>query len=154
MNNRQWKLYNFLKISAQKNPDKWVTHEEICAALPDDFKMNHVAVKKKCCSMIQQQVIEINSSSEIEKIIMYKNQSYKLAASSEEAIDFIKKKLLYKGCRILKRYWQLYDKIINDGQGKLLSTRGDVIDEESKARPYVEAFIKKAIPRMKNINSE
>lgn len=154
MNNKQWKLYNFLKITAQKYPDKWVTHEEICEALPNDFKMNHVAIKKKCSSMIQRQIIEINSSREIEKIIMYRNQSYKLATSQEEALEFVNNKLLYKGCRILKRYWQLRDKIMKDGQGKLLSTRGDVIDEESKARPYVEAFIKKTIPKAKNINSE
>ena len=154
MDSKQWRLYNFLKFTAQVHPDKWVSHEEICEALPNDFKMNHIAVKKKCCSTIQKQVIDINSSDEIEKIIMHKNQTYKLAASQEEAFDFIKNKLLYKGCRILERYWQLHDKIFKDGQGKLLSVRGDVIDEESRARPYVEAFVKKTFSKAQNTVNE
>lgn len=147
MNKTQWKLYNFLKKSAMKDPNHWVTHEEICDALPEEFFLNHRACRKKCCSSIQMNIIKINNSKEIEKIIMYKNQSYKLAINREEAIEFVKTKLLNKGCRILKRYWQLFDKISKDGQGKLLSTRGDVIDEESKARPYVEAFVQEVISK-------
>lgn len=154
MNSTRWKLYNFLKQQAIENPNHWVTHEEICRAMPDEFTMNHLACQKKCCSSIQLNVIEINNSDEIEKIIMYRNQSYKLATSEEEAINFVKTKLLYKGCRILSRYWQLLDKIMSNGQGKLLSTRGNVIDEESRARPYVEAFVKKAISGRENTSDE
>lgn len=145
MNSTNWKLYNFLKDKAIEDPTHWVTHEEICAALPDEFTMNHQACKKKCCSSIQQHIIEINECDEIEKIILYKNQTYKLASNKKEAEKFIKKKLLLKACRIFKRYWQQLDKINKDGQGKLLSNKGNPIDEKSKARKYVEAFVNEAL---------
>lgn len=141
LNSTNWALYNFLKTKTNDNPNHWVTHGEICSALPMDFSMNHQACKKICCSKIQRHIIEINESNEIEKIILYKNQSYKLATSNEEAESFIKEKLLIKGCRILKRYWQILDKINKDGQGKILSSRGDIIDESSKTRRFVESFI-------------
>lgn len=145
MNTTNWKLYRFLKQKAIEDSNHWITHEEICEALPEEFKMNHQACNKKCCSTIQQHIIEINECDEIEKIIIYKNQSYKLASNKEEAEEFIKRKLLTKGCRILKRYWQLLDKISSNGQGKLLSNRGNPIDENSKARKYVESFIESSL---------
>lgn len=141
MNTTQWRLYNFLKHKAELNPDHWVSQQEICDALPELFSMNHLAIKKKCSSMIQQQVIKINEDNTIEKIIMFKNQTYKLATTPEEALNFINQKLFQRGCNALRRYGQLRDKIFKNGQGKLLSNKGRAIDETSKARPYVEAFI-------------
>lgn len=143
MNTTEWRLYNFLKDQAEIDPNRYITQEEICEALPDLFKMNHLAMKKHCCSTIQIHVIKINQSSEIEKIILYKNQTYKLAANREEADEFLKKKLYNKALRLLYRYSILNDKVNSDGQGKIISNKDHVIDAESKARNYVETYVKK-----------
>ncbi len=141
MNTKQWRLYNFLKNKSQENPEHWVTHEEICKELPDLFSLNHKAINKMCSSHIQQHILKINEDIGIEKIIMYKNQSYRLAKDSSEAFDFIRNKLFIRGLRHLKRYWTLLDKIRNDGQMKLLSNRGDIIEKDSRARDYFETYL-------------
>ena len=90
--------------------------------------------------LIKQGVIKtIETTSKKEKIEVFSS------ITKEEAEKFIKKKLLLKACRIFKRYWQQLDKINKDGQGKLLSNKGNPIDEKSKARKYVEAFVNEAL---------
>lgn len=138
---REWALYKYLRQVAIEDPTRWVSHKEICTALPELFTLNHLACKKLCSSSIQKVVIAINDSPYIEKIILYDKQMYKLASCSEEAQKFLNDKLLDKGARIISRYWKLSNKVAKDGQGKLLSTRGDLIDERSKARRFVETYV-------------
>ena len=109
-------LYNFLYYNFLIDKDKWVTQEEICDALPMYFTLNHKAVKKMCCSYIQKYIMSLNESNEIEEIILYKNQTYKIAKDIDEARSFLKSKLLIKACKMLKRYWGLLDKVNKDGQ--------------------------------------
>ena len=97
-----------------------------------------------CCSRIQHYIIKINESVEIEKIIIYKQQKYKLAKDAEEAIKFIDR-LKKRALRSFKRYWALHEKIESDGQGKLISNRNRVIDKDSKAREFVETFVLEAV---------
>ena len=137
----QWELYNFIKEKSIEDSEHWVTHEEICERFPRKFQLNHQACLKKCSSRIQKEIIVINSSPEIEKIIIYKNQTYRVASSKEELDQFLETKFLNRAFRILKRYWQLKDKGEKDGQVKLLSARGDVIDDKSQVRKFIEAFI-------------
>ena len=40
----------------------------------------------------------------------------------------------------LTRYWKYLKKIKKNGQGKLLSTQLEPIDEESHARKFVESY--------------
>lgn len=136
-----WELYNFIKQYTLEHPHQYVTHEQICEALPHIFKMNHTAVNKKCCSNIQAHILKINESPEIEKIIIYKGQAYKLAESEEEAINFIDVKFQERMNRLSHRMALLKDKVKRDGQGKLMSTRC-VPMEDSQGRPYVETYVK------------
>ena len=119
MNDTQELLYNYLLTQNKLNPDRWITQEEICEALPEHFKLNHLAVKKMCCSYIHGHVMAINQDENIEQIVLYRNQTYKLAKDFNEAKDFLKNKLLIKGCKMLKRYWSLLDKANKDGQANL-----------------------------------
>ncbi len=48
-----------------------------------------------------------------------------------------KRKLMY-----YKRYWSVENKIRKDGQGKLISNQDRPIDNTSKTRDFVEAFLR------------
>ena len=48
----------------------------------------------------------------------------------------------------LDRYWKMIKKAKRNGQYKIFSTRGDIIDDNSKARRYVESFIDKTLDEM------
>ena len=141
MTSRQWRLYNYLKKCAEENSDRFITQEEICEVLNEDYSLNHKAMNKMCCSYIQSDVLYINSSLEVDKIILFKHQTYKIAKDYDEAIDFLNKKFLKKIKKLGSRYTAIKKKIYQDGQGKILSNRGEVIDGKSKAREYRETYI-------------
>ena len=120
LENRENALYNFLLAQALINPNHWVTHEEICNALPEYFSINHKAVNKTCCSRIQRYILKINES-DVEKIVIYKNQTYKIATNQEEANDFIKRVFNAKYKRMNYRLRTLERKKMLDGQIILLN---------------------------------
>ena len=154
MGTKEWRLYKYLREQATIDPNHWVSHEEICEALPDIFEMNHQAVSKMCCSRIQHYILRINANVEIEKIILYKQQKYKLAANAEEALEFIERKLLKRALRSFKRYWVLREKIESNGQGKLISNRDRAIDKHSHAREFVETFLNEALNSENELHEE
>lgn len=117
---RQKDLYAYLITHAIIDPNKWVTHEEICNALPEHFQINHKAVNKNCCSRIQMCVMQINNS-EVEKIIIYKNQTYKIAQNQQEVDEFIKRVFNAKYSRMNKRLKAIQSKKMLDGQMILLN---------------------------------
>ena len=113
-------LYNFLLAQALIDPNHYVTHEEICNALPEYFSMNHKAVNKECCSRIQIYVLKINESN-VEKIIIYKNQTYKIATNQKEVDEFIKRMFNAKYKRMNDRLKTIQSKKMLDGQTILLN---------------------------------
>lgn len=113
-------LYDFLLAQALIDPNHYVTHEEICRALPEHFEMNHQAVNKKCCSRIQMYVTRINES-DVEKIIVYKNQTYKIATNQKEVNEFIGRMFNAKYKRMNERLKTIQSKKMLDGQIILLN---------------------------------
>lgn len=109
-------LYEYIKGQAMIDEDKWITQKEICDAMPLEFTLNHKAVKKMCCSYIHREIMEINKDQDVHEIILYKNQTYRLAKNQDEARIFLREKLLHKGLRMLKSYWNLMSKVSKDGQ--------------------------------------
>ena len=133
LTDRQNKLYTCLLASYQRDPNHWVSQDEICEKLPEYYSLNHKAVKKMCCSYMHEDIMKLNNSEECDEIIIYKNQSYKIAKDIEEAKYYLKSKLLIKACRMFKRYWNLLNKVNSDGQ---MTLEGDEI------KTFIESQLK------------
>lgn len=140
---RQWTLYRLIKANSEQG--KWTSQDEVLSLLnennlPVGYKKSEGGHDK--CTTIWQDIDTINFSPEIEKIIIKDGlKNYKLATTPVEAMEYASKFML-KGLKALKRYWTIADKVKSDGQGKLISTQDKVIDDNSRARAFVEAFIK------------
>ncbi len=84
--------------------------------------------------------LTINNSSEVDKLILIKDNRFKIA-TYEEARE-MEQELYNQAMKLLARMGVIGRKINKDGQGKLLSNQIRPIDSESQARPYVETFIR------------
>lgn len=135
---RQWALYNLVKdrtIAGLKT-----TCKDICEALPEHYTLNEKQSHHSNCPHIYQDCDALLLSSEVEKPIIVDNNDFHIARNEEEAMAYAKK-LAKRGAHRFKRYWAIVDKCKSDGQGKLISCHGDVIEDDSKARRFVEAFL-------------
>lgn len=141
LNSKQWRLYNFIKFITEQG--RWTDKKEICTELNDLYSLQttkNETSEINNCPAIYQDIKAINNSNEIEKIVVVdKNKIY---LGSEEHCKDYAEKLKIKALKLLKRSWALTHKINSDGQGKIISCQGNVITEESKARDFVEAFVK------------
>ena len=132
MTTRQWKLYNLLKTE----PDKWFSQKEIADAIEGyEYKER----ENDRCPTIRDDKNEINASLEVDKIIVMKNYKFKIG-TKEEYLEERKKHV-----RRLKQQVKIIQdfdfKVNRDGHGKLISNKGEVIDEKSKARRFFETFL-------------
>lgn len=132
MTTRQWKLYNLLK----SEPDKWFSQKEIADSI-DGYEYKERANDR--CSAIREDKNEINASLEVDKIIVMKNYKFKIG-TKEEYLEERRKHV-----RRLKQQVKIIQdfdfKVNRDGHGKLISNKGEVIDEKSKARRFFETFL-------------
>ena len=132
MTTRQWKLYNLLKTE----PDKWFSQKEIADAV-EGYEYKERANDR--CPTIRDDKNEINASLEVDKIIVMKNYKFKIG-TKEEYLEERKKHV-----RRLKQQVKIIQdfdfKVNRDGHGKLISNKGEVIDEKSKARRFFETFL-------------
>ena len=126
--NRERDLYNFLLAQALIDQDKWITHEEICNALPEHFTINHKAVSKECCSRIQMSVLKINES-DVEKIVVYKNQTYKIAKNQKEVDEFVGRVFNARYKRMNARLKSILSKKSLDGQIILLNEETNTLKD-------------------------
>lgn len=154
---RQWKTYELIKSDSLQG--KKTTQYEIYKNYPiERFKDGYVWNDKKKshdnCPAIWADIERINFSEEIEKIVIYKNFEYWLCSSVEEAQEFAKCYLV-AALKKLKRHWQVIEKVKKDGQCKLFSTKGDLIDSKSRARNYIESYLEQGVEELlNNISSE
>lgn len=136
---RQWKLYNYIKEHGV------VSVEDICRDMPDLYTLATSDRIHNKCAMVFTDADALNASQEIEKIIIHdRNYNFWLAKSYEEAVGFAEHLYKKRALTALKKYWNMLRKASADGQGKIISCHGDVIDEHSHARAFVEAFVKES----------
>ena len=138
---RQWATYNLIKNASSEGGS--VSIEQIIASYSaSDHKDGYIASRgaktHDPCSAVWCDITAINASSEVEKIIIIDNFTYRLA-TEQEAWDYYAD-LQARAIRALIRAHNIKNKIRKDGQGKLISCQGSPIDEESRARRFVEAF--------------
>lgn len=139
---KQWQLYNLIKTNSMLG--KKTTQLEICTNIEGyEYKDRNGTTDK--CSAIWTDIKEINLSSDTDKIIITKRYTYWIG-NEEETNEYL------SSCweslvPALDRYWKLVKKAKKNGQYKLLSNKGVLITEDSKAREYVESFIEVEPPK-------
>lgn len=138
---RQWKTYNAIKEATEKG--KTISRRELYLLQPDQYEWHDNPRTHDQCVAIRYDVNAINDSEEIEKIVVYDEKgNFKLAENAEEAYDFLYRVYCKVAVEKFRKMRRIRQKIRANGQGKLISTKGNVIDENSKARSYVEAYCK------------
>ena len=129
MLDKDYKVYRYLEQVAIENPDKWVSKEELIDAFPQDFKAGEDS--HDICSTLNLVRIRINQArarGDVSHLCLLENHKFKLAINKEEAEKYIQKDY-ENGIKLLTRYWQNMGAIRDDGQGKLIDCRGNVITE-------------------------
>ena len=135
---RQWATYRLIKSNSLMG--RKTTQREIYEKV-DGYVWNDEIAAHDHCVAIGSDIRILNLSYETEKIICYKNFEYWLGTKEEcdEFLDDLWNQLLPR----LTRYWFYKNKLSEDGQGKLLSKQMKVIDANSKAREFVESYLRR-----------
>lgn len=136
---RQWRFYDYLTKCAIENPKRWVGKEEIASALNGEYKLSKGT--HDICSTMNGDRLFINNSLEVDKIILVKDNKFKIA-TMEESLD-LEEEYFQRALMFFDRRQQLVHKRNRDNQGKLVSNQDKVIDDNSQAQLFHETFIKK-----------
>lgn len=137
LTSRQWAIYRLIRENSLINGRK-TTQKEIVDTVGMGLVWNDDPKCHDHCSALWNEIKDINLSCEIEKLIISKDFEYWLG-NEEETMAYIDK--LWKDLSPrLSRYWKYLNKAKMNGYGKLLSNQLKPIDEDSKARAFVESF--------------
>lgn len=135
---RQWALFRLIQHNSLVEHRK-TSQREICNVLGQyGYVYNE---DEKChdhCTMVWTDIAKLNLSYENDKIIISDNFEYWIGNEEEtkEFLDKLWNDLLPR----LIRYWAFTRKTSRNGQGQLFSTRLDPIEENSKARKFIESY--------------
>ena len=135
---RQWALWRLVEYNSLTLRRK-TSQKEICEKLGDyGYSYNN---DEKChdhCPAIWTDIKDLNLSYENDKVIISKDFEYWIGNEQEtkEFLDKLWNDLLPR----LIRYWNYNRKVARHGQGQLFSTRLDDINENSKARKFIESY--------------
>lgn len=132
----EWELYRFIRENSELR-NKKTTQREICDKF--GYKYNEDKTAHDPCPRIWTLISHINLSEEIEKVIINDNFTYWIG-NEEETRAYLDKLWDDLEPRLI-RYWRYLNKIKKNGQGKLISCQNQPIDEDSKAREWVESFL-------------
>lgn len=141
---RQWALLNLIKHNSFVEHRK-TTQKEICDMLKDyGYNWKETSGENHDhCSTIWTDIKDINLSYETDKLIISDNFEYWLG-DKQETQDFIDN--LWKDLEPrLVRYWAYLKKVARDGQGQVVDRKGKAIENNSKAREFIESYGKERI---------
>lgn len=136
---RQWALLNLIKQNSLVGKRK-TSQKEICDALKDfgyEWKETS-ASNHDHCSAIWKDIKDINMSYQTDKIIIADKYNYWIG-NEEETQAFIDG-LWHDLCPRLIKYWAYFKKAQRNGQGIFIDRKGNVIDEDSQARAFIESY--------------
>ncbi len=133
----QWEIYDFVKCATTMGLT--LTVKDFCNRFPEKFKLIERDGNYSNCPDLYKEIDNINSSYEIEKIIIKNHNRFKLA--TKEEAQKAHQRLKDKAIRLLVKASIMSSKIKADGQGKTVSCQDRAIDEESRAREFVESFV-------------
>ena len=136
---RQWALYRLIK----KNTDEGrkTTQREIFEEIPGYEWHRKEFGAHDHCPMVWNDIEGekgLNYSPEIQKTIIIKDFEYWIG-NKEEIAEYLNAKWR-RLSPALTRYWDLIKKVAQDGQCQIFSCQGELIDEDGRARGYIEAY--------------
>ena len=132
LNTRQFRLYDLLVAVAKADPVRWVDKLEIADYLGNDYyTINTSKHAHDVCSTMNLDRITINNSLEVDKIILIKDNTFKIA-TEQEAIQ-LEEELYNQAMKLLERKSMLVAKRLRNNQGKVLSNQLNPIDDKSRA---------------------
>ncbi|MBR3890115.1 hypothetical protein IKJ53_06330 [bacterium] len=141
LTNRQKALLKYIEENSLIHHRK-TTQKEICEYI-NGYEWNY---DEKChdhCPAVWKDIKDINLSDETDYVIISKDFEYWIG-NKEETQEFLNQ--LWKDlCPRLVRYWNYKTKVARNGQGQLFSTKLNPIDENSKARAFIESYGKENI---------
>ena len=138
---RQWRLLDLIKFNSLIEHRK-TTQKEICEKI-SEYEWNDSPKTHDHCVAIWGDIKDINLSYETDKLIISDNFEY-WVGNEQETKSFIDKLWNDLEPRLM-RYWAYLKKVARNGQGLLIDRKGNVIDENSQARAYVESYGKEKI---------
>jgi hypothetical protein len=137
---RQFRLYDLLVAVAKADPVRWVDKLEIADYLGNDYyTINTSKHAHDVCSTMNLDRITINNSLEVDKIILIKDNTFKIA-TEQEAIQ-LEEELYNQAMKLLERKSMLVAKRLRNNQGKVLSNQLNPIDDKSRAEKFHETFV-------------
>lgn len=138
---RQFRLYDLLVAVAKIDPVRWVDKIEIANHLGDGYyTINTSEHAHDVCSSMNLDRITINNSLEVDKIILIKDNAFKIA-TEQEALE-LEEELYKQAIKLLQRRSMLQEKRLRNNQGKVLSNQLNPIDDKSRAEKFHETFVK------------
>ena len=136
LTSKQWELYRLIYHNSMVEQRK-TSQREICDKI-QGYEWNDSETTHDHCSAIWNDITANNLSFAHDKVIISKNGEYWIG-NKEETEKFINDLWNQLAPRLM-RYWFYKAKIKGNGQGKLLSNQLQPIDDDSKAREFVERF--------------
>ena len=133
---RQWALYRLIYTNSLVFHRK-TTQKEICDSITS-YEWNNDESCHDHCPAIWKDITENNLSFSHDKVIISKNFEYWIG-NEQETQDFIDNLWNQLAPRLM-RYWFYKEKVKRNGQGKLLSNELNPIDNDSKAREFIESY--------------
>lgn len=138
---RQWALYRLIKENTEAG--RKTTQREICEKVEGYEWHTKESGSHDHCPQIWEDINGekgINWAAQVQKTIISQDFEYWLG-NDEEIDDYIGKMWFSGIYPRLRRYWALVGKRKSHGQGQIFSCEGNLIDDESKARGYIDAFM-------------
>ena len=133
---RQWALYRLIYNNSLVLKRK-TTQKEICDSIRG-YEWNDSETAHDHCPAIWTDITANNLSFSHDKVIISKNFEYWIG-NEQETQDFIDDLWNQLAPRLM-RYWFYKEKVKRNGQGKLLSNELNPIDNDSKAREFIESY--------------
>ena len=135
-----YELYNMIKEATLEG--RKITVKEICERMPEYYYLNEKECNYSNCPNLYKDVDYLNHA-KFSKIICKDNGGFFLA-NKEEALVY-EEKLHNEALKAFAEYWTIHRKIEADGQGTFIDANGNVIEEKSKAKRFIESFVEAAV---------
>lgn len=139
----EWYFYNYLEKAFKENgADYWVSKAEMMEYLSNEKDFYLTSSSHDLCPKLNSIRLKLNKARHagiISHLVLLHNDCFKLAKDADEAKQYSFKD--YKlGLMHLVRYYQNIGVLTEDGQGKLIDCKGNVISDETLAKRFNEAF--------------
>ena len=132
-----WYLFRLIKERGG------LTFAEVCRSLPQFFVWTDtIECHGNHCQALYESIKRINKSNEIDKLIYLDRNTKIISFATKEQCEHMAKHYHDLAMPYLELESKIKKKMVLDGQGKILSNQGKLIDEKSQAKKHIETYSK------------